>query len=97
VVQLPSLLTIASTAELLAADPYRCACRVGLRAAGVPVGLHGDGCLIADVGTTDGNRRMVETAPEHHGQLDILILNAGASQPSPRLLTKEPVSSWVGE
>ena len=53
---------------------------VACRAAGVPVNLHGDGCLIADVGTTDRNRRMVETASEHHGQLDILILNAGGAR-----------------
>ena len=44
----------------------------------LPVDLHGDGCLIADVGTGDGNRRMVEAALQRHGRLDILILNAGA-------------------
>jgi hypothetical protein len=37
-----------------------------------------DGCLIADVATGDGNRRMVEAALERRGGLDILILNAGA-------------------
>jgi NAD(P)-dependent dehydrogenase (short-subunit alcohol dehydrogenase family) len=44
----------------------------------VPVNLHGDGCLIAEVGTADGTWRMVEAALERHGPLAILILNAGA-------------------
>ncbi len=57
-----------------------------LQAAGasvLPVDLHGDGCLIADVGTADGNRRMVEAALELHGRLDILVLNAGAQAMNP--------------
>jgi 3-hydroxybutyrate dehydrogenase len=49
----------------------------------VPVDLHGDDCLIADVATADGNRRMVEAALERHGRLDILILNAGAQAMNP--------------
>jgi len=49
----------------------------------VPVDLHGDGCLIADVGTAEGNRRMVEAALELHGRLDILILNAGTQAMNP--------------
>ena len=49
----------------------------------VPVDLHGDGCLIADVGTSDGNQRMVEAALERHRRLDILILNAGTQAMSP--------------
>jgi 3-hydroxybutyrate dehydrogenase len=49
----------------------------------MPVDLHGDGCLIADVGTADGNRRMVEAALELHGRLDILILNAGTQAMNP--------------
>ncbi len=49
----------------------------------VPVDLHGDGCVIADVGTSDGNQRMVEAALERHGRLDILILNAGTQAMSP--------------
>src|SRR5271169_4421124 len=44
----------------------------------VPVDLHGDDCLIADVATAEGNRRMVDLALERHGRLDILVLNAGA-------------------
>jgi NAD(P)-dependent dehydrogenase (short-subunit alcohol dehydrogenase family) len=39
--------------------------------------------LIADVGTADGNWRMVEAALERHGPLDILILNAGARAMKP--------------
>jgi 3-hydroxybutyrate dehydrogenase len=49
----------------------------------VPVDLHGDGCLIADVGTSDGNQRMVEAALERHRRLDILILNAGTQAMNP--------------
>lgn len=55
-------------------------------------------CLIADVGTGDGNRRMVEAALERHGRLDILILNAGSRQLAESApAVKEPVPSWVGE
>jgi NAD(P)-dependent dehydrogenase (short-subunit alcohol dehydrogenase family) len=49
----------------------------------VPVNLHGDGCLIAEVGTADGTWRMVEAALERHGPLAILILNAGARAMKP--------------
>jgi 3-hydroxybutyrate dehydrogenase len=49
----------------------------------VPVDLHGDGCLIADVGTSDGNQQMVDVALARHGHLDILILNAGTQAMSP--------------
>jgi 3-hydroxybutyrate dehydrogenase len=52
-------------------------------AAVVPVDLHGDGCLIADVATADGNRRMVDLTLDRHGRLDILILNAGAQAMNP--------------
>lgn len=45
-------------------------------AAVVPVDVHGDDCLIADVATAEGNRRMVDLALERHGRLDILVLNA---------------------
>jgi 3-hydroxybutyrate dehydrogenase len=57
-----------------------------LRRAGatvVPVDLHGDDCLTADVATADGNRQMVDLALERHGRLDILILNAGAQAMNP--------------
>ena len=57
-----------------------------LRQAGatvVPVDVHGDDCLIADVATAAGNRRMVDLALERHGQLDILVLNAGAQAMNP--------------
>jgi len=49
----------------------------------VPVDVHGDDGLIADVATAEGNRRMVDLALERHGQLDILILNAGAQAMNP--------------
>jgi NAD(P)-dependent dehydrogenase (short-subunit alcohol dehydrogenase family) len=49
----------------------------------VPVNLHGDGCLIAEVGAADGTWRMVEAALERHGPLAILILNAGARAMKP--------------
>jgi 3-hydroxybutyrate dehydrogenase len=49
----------------------------------VPVDVHGDDCLIADVATAEGNRAMVEVALDRHGRLDILILNAGAQAMNP--------------
>ena len=49
----------------------------------VPVDVHGDDYLIADVATAEGNRRMVEVALDRHGRLDILILNAGAQAMNP--------------
>jgi 3-hydroxybutyrate dehydrogenase len=58
----------------------------------LPVDLHGDGCLIADVGTAAGNRRMVEAALELHGRLDILILNAGAQAMNP--IASYPEEDW---
>ena len=52
-------------------------------AAVVPVDVHGDDCVIADVATAEGNRRMVDLALERHGRLDILVLNAGAQAMNP--------------
>ncbi len=52
-------------------------------AAVVPVDLHGDDCLIADVATAEGNRQMIDLALERHGRLDILVLNAGAQAMNP--------------
>jgi 3-hydroxybutyrate dehydrogenase len=52
-------------------------------AAVVPVDVHGDDCLIADVATAEGNRAMVDLALERHGRLDILVLNAGAQAMNP--------------
>jgi 3-hydroxybutyrate dehydrogenase len=49
----------------------------------VPVDVRGDDCMIADVATAEGNRRMVDQALERHGRLDILILNAGAQAMNP--------------
>ena len=50
---------------------------------GGAVDMHGDDCLIADVATAEGNRRMVDLALERHGRLDILVLNAGAQAMNP--------------
>jgi len=52
-------------------------------AAVVPVDVHGDDCLIADVATAEGNRQMVDLALQRHGRLDILVLNAGAQAMNP--------------
>ncbi len=52
-------------------------------AAVVPVDVQGDDCLIVDVATAEGNRRMVELALEQHARLDILVLNAGAQAMNP--------------
>ena len=49
----------------------------------VPVDVHGDDCLIADVATAKGNRQMVDLALDRHGRLDILVLNAGAQAMNP--------------
>jgi 3-hydroxybutyrate dehydrogenase len=49
----------------------------------LPVDVHGDDCLIADVATAEGNQRMVDLALERHGRLDILVLNAGAQAMNP--------------
>jgi 3-hydroxybutyrate dehydrogenase len=61
-------------------------------AAVVPVDLHGDGCLVADVSTAEGNRRMVDAALERHGRLDILVLNAGAQAMNP--IASYPEEDW---
>lgn len=44
----------------------------------VPVDIHGDGMVHVDIGTPEGTAAMVDVALERHGQLDILVLNAGA-------------------
>jgi 3-hydroxybutyrate dehydrogenase len=49
----------------------------------VPVDVHGDDCLIADVATAEGNRQMVDLALQAHGRLDVLVLNAGAQAMNP--------------
>ena len=49
----------------------------------VGVDLAGDGCLHADLSTDDGNRRMIESVLEQHGQLDVLVLNAGLQHMAP--------------
>jgi 3-hydroxybutyrate dehydrogenase len=66
-----------------------------LRQAGgtvVPVDVHGDGCLIADVATAEGNRQMVDLAVQRHGRLDIVVLNAGAQAMNP--IASYPEADW---
>ena len=66
-----------------------------LRQAGatvLPVDLNGDDCLIADVATAEGNRRMVDVAVERHGRIDILVLNAGAQAMNP--IVSYPEADW---
>jgi 3-hydroxybutyrate dehydrogenase len=66
-----------------------------LRQAGatvVPVDVRGDDCLIADVATAEGNRRMVDLALQRHGRLDILVLNAGAQAMNP--IARYPEADW---
>jgi 3-hydroxybutyrate dehydrogenase len=65
----------------LGSATVRALCHAG--ATVVPVDARGDDCLIADVATAEGNRRMVDLALERHGQLDILVLNAGAQAMNP--------------
>src|SRR5215470_7103122 len=55
----------------------------------VPVDVHGDDCLIADVATAEGNRQMVDLALDRHDRLDILVLNAGAQRSEERRVGKE--------
>jgi 3-hydroxybutyrate dehydrogenase len=52
-------------------------------AAVVSVDVRGEDCVIADVATAEGNRRMVDLAVQRHGRLDILVLNAGAQAMNP--------------
>ena len=61
-------------------------------AAVVPVDVHGDDCLIADVATAEGNRAMVEAALQRHDRLDILVLNAGAQAMNP--IASYPEADW---
>jgi NAD(P)-dependent dehydrogenase (short-subunit alcohol dehydrogenase family) len=56
----------------------------------VPVDVHGDDCLIADVATAEGNRAMVDLALERHDRLDVLVLNAGATRPAGRRRSQMP-------
>jgi 3-hydroxybutyrate dehydrogenase len=66
-----------------------------LRQAGarvLPVDVHGDDCLIADVAKAEGNRQMVDLAVQRHGRLDILVLNAGAQAMNP--IASYPEADW---
>jgi 3-hydroxybutyrate dehydrogenase len=65
---------------------------LGARATVVPVDLRGEGCLVADVATAEGNRAMVDAAVAEHGRLDILVLNAGAQAMSP--IADYPEADW---
>ena len=52
-------------------------------AAVVPVDVHGDDCLIADVATAEGNRAMVDLALERHGQARHPGLERGSASDEP--------------
>lgn len=58
----------------------------------LPVDIAGENVLAADVGTADGNRRMVEKALEQYGRLDVLVLNAAVQYVAP--LPDFPVEEW---
>jgi 3-hydroxybutyrate dehydrogenase len=58
----------------------------------LPVDVHGDGCFIADVGTAEGNRAMVEEAVARYGSLDTLVLNAGLQFLAP--IDEFPEEEW---
>jgi 3-hydroxybutyrate dehydrogenase len=55
--------------------------REGATVVGVDIG--GAGCLHADLGTDDGNRRAIEAVLEQYGPLDVLVLNAGLQHMAP--------------
>jgi 3-hydroxybutyrate dehydrogenase len=58
----------------------------------VGVDIVGDDVLIGDIGTAAGNRAMVDAALERHGQVDVLVLNAGAQHVAP--IESFPEAQW---
>lgn len=58
----------------------------------VPVDLHGDDIVHANVGTETGNRAMVQEALARHGRLDVLVLNAGSQHVAP--IAEFPEDAW---
>jgi 3-hydroxybutyrate dehydrogenase len=58
----------------------------------VRVDLAGEGCDHLDVATDGGAQRMVELAAERHGDLDVLVLNAGAQFMAP--MPEYPLEQW---
>jgi len=58
----------------------------------VPVDIRGDECFLADVGTREGNRAMVEEALSRHGRLDTVVLNAGLQFMAP--IDEFPEAEW---
>lgn len=58
----------------------------------VPVDLHGDGVVQADVGSDAGTLSMVKTALERHGRIDVLVLNAGVQHVAP--IGEFPEAEW---
>ena len=55
--------------------------REGATAVGVDIA--GQDCLHHDLSSEDGNRRMVEQVVAEHGQIDVLVLNAGLQHMAP--------------
>lgn len=58
----------------------------------VPVDLQGDGCFHADIGTAEGNYKMVQEALRLHGRIDVLVLNAGVQHMAP--IAEFPEHEW---
>lgn len=58
----------------------------------VPVDLEGDECFRADVSTPEGNQKMIDEAIRVHGQLDVLVLNAGRQLVAP--IAAYPPAAW---
>lgn len=58
----------------------------------IPVDLNGENVLHLDIGTAEGNRKMVDSAVSEYGRLDVLILNAGVQFVSP--LPEFPENEW---
>jgi 3-hydroxybutyrate dehydrogenase len=61
-------------------------------ATAVAVDVAGEDCLRHDLSSEDGNRRMVEEVLELHGQLDVLVLNAGLQHMAP--IGEFPETEW---
>jgi 3-hydroxybutyrate dehydrogenase len=58
----------------------------------VPVDLHGDQTLHLDIATDAGNKAMIDAALNQYGQLDVLVLNAGAQHVAP--IPEHSIEEW---
>jgi 3-hydroxybutyrate dehydrogenase len=64
----------------------------GLGATTVGTDLRGEGVFAADISTVEGNQEVVDHAIDHHGRIDILVLNAGVQHMAP--IADFPVGEW---